>query len=118
MDVYRRLVNRELPRRERACTSKVPFSTRPEARTVAHHGRRADGALQPYRCSYGDHWHLGHRPRRHRLPPVPVGAGPVDTRIPADDGPAWLGREWWADRRRRHIRPRAGDRPWREAWAA
>lgn len=118
MDVYRRLINRDLPRQERACTSKVPFATRVEARALAHGGRRANGALQPYRCPYGEHWHLGHRPRRHGRPLPPRGADEAGPQRLTDDGLAWLGREWWADRRRRHLRPRSDDHPWREAWAA
>ena len=60
-DNYRHFVNRKLPFEERACTSKVPFVTREEARSLARHGRFQDGRLVPYRCPIGDHWHLGHR---------------------------------------------------------
>jgi len=61
---YRTLINRNLPLEERGCTSKVTFSTRVEARSLARRGRRSDGQLDPYHCRYCDFWHLGHR-RRH-----------------------------------------------------
>jgi hypothetical protein len=60
---YRTLINRDLPLVERGCTSKVAFSTRAEARSLARHGRRSNGQLHPYHCRYCDLWHLGHRHR-------------------------------------------------------
>ena len=61
---YRLLVNRDLPLPERGCGSKVPHSTRAEARSFARQGRRANGALRPYRCRWCPGWHLGHRGSR------------------------------------------------------
>jgi len=60
----RTLVNRDLPPVERACTSKVTYFGRREARAAAH-GRHSDGQLRPYHCEFCGLWHLGHR-RRHR----------------------------------------------------
>ncbi len=57
---YRDLINRDLPFRERGCTSKTPFATRAEARAVVRHGRHGDGSVKPYHCRWEDHWHLGH----------------------------------------------------------
>jgi hypothetical protein len=39
----RQLINRDLPLVERACTSKVRFMSRREARTVARHGHVGPG---------------------------------------------------------------------------
>jgi hypothetical protein len=116
MDVYRRLVNRDLPREERACTSKIPFETRIEARAHARDDRRTDGSLRPYRCPFRDHWHVGHKRRR---PPTTSSVGHAAPESPRDTGWSldWLWRDWWEDRRRRHLRPPRLDRPWREAWA-
>jgi hypothetical protein len=61
---YRLYVNRDLPRFERGCASKVPYGTRGEAK-VANRGRRHDGTLKPYHCRFFDHWHLGHPHHRH-----------------------------------------------------
>jgi len=44
---YRLYVNRDLPIRERACTSKAAFTTQHEARHLARHGRHANGQLEP-----------------------------------------------------------------------
>ena len=118
MDVYRRLINRDLPWDERTCTSKVPIGTRTEARSLARDGRRRDGSLCPYHCHLEEHWHLGHRPPRR-----PRSRGndeaPRRRRLPASpSGPDWLSREWWSTRSLRHFRPPRGDLAWREAWAA
>jgi len=118
MDVYRRLINRDLPWEERACTSKVQFVTRDEACSYLRSGRLTAGSrLRPYRCRFADHWHLGHGRRRH---PAGGEAGPRPA--PRDrareEGPGWLAREWWSDRRRRHLRPARVDRSWRGAWAS
>ena len=61
MDAYRLLVNRDLPRRERMCTSKVPFSSRREAASASSHRRGTGGQLSSYHCPYCDQWHLGHK---------------------------------------------------------
>ena len=60
---YRMLINRDLPIEERACTSKVWFVTRTEARQVARHGRRSNGRLESYHCRNCGYWHLGHAHR-------------------------------------------------------
>jgi hypothetical protein len=60
---YRTLINRDLPYVERACTSKVGFVTRGEARQVARHGRRSEGRLESYHCWNCGSWHLGHAHR-------------------------------------------------------
>lgn len=60
---YRTLINRDLPLLERGCTSKAAFESRREARSLARHGRHANGQLHPYHCRYCDLWHLGHRHR-------------------------------------------------------
>jgi len=60
---YRQLINRDLPRVERGCTSKAYFVSRAEARSLSRHGRRQDGAMRPYHCHTCAGWHLGH-PRR------------------------------------------------------
>jgi hypothetical protein len=57
------LINRRLPAVERSCLSKAFFVSRREARSMARNGRRSNGQLKPYRCRYGEHWHLGHRPQ-------------------------------------------------------
>jgi hypothetical protein len=62
---YRRLINRELPRLERSCTSKALFISRREAVSSTRGGHRGDGALHPYHCGHCGSWHLGH-PRRVR----------------------------------------------------
>jgi hypothetical protein len=36
---YHQFINRDLPIWERACTSKVRFESRAEARSLARHGR-------------------------------------------------------------------------------
>ena len=58
---YRDLIDRQLPRIERSCTSKVAYAARREAASYARHGRHQDGSLRPYHCTYCDGWHLGHR---------------------------------------------------------
>jgi hypothetical protein len=58
---YRQLVNRDLPRVERGCTSKAIFVSRGEARSSARRNRRNDGAQHPYHCRFCNWWHLGHR---------------------------------------------------------
>ena len=48
--------------RHHACGRKTPFSSRGEARhTVRIHQRNLGGGkVTPYRCPFGDHWHIGH----------------------------------------------------------
>jgi hypothetical protein len=58
------MVNRSMPFIERSCLSKALFISQREARSVVRHGRHQDGSVQPYRCRFADHWHLGHRRRR------------------------------------------------------
>ena len=70
MDEYRLLINRDLSLRERTCGSKAAYVSRGEARTLARHGRRADGQVAPYRCPFCDLWHLGHSRRRHKPTPI------------------------------------------------
>lgn len=57
---YRQLINRDLPRIERGCTSKALYISRREARSMGRHGRRQDGAMRPYHCGWCGGWHLGH----------------------------------------------------------
>lgn len=117
MDVYRRLINRDLPWEERACTSKACFVTRDEARSYLRSGALTAGsAMKAYRCRFCRQWHLGHRPRR-RGGAAPVAPPPRRQVRREDGGATWITREWWADRSRRHLRPSRTDRAWRDAWA-
>ena len=117
MDAYRRVINRELPFEERSCSSKVQFVTRDEARSYLRSGRRTAGsALKAYRCRFGSHWHLGHHRSRHPSEGADEAAPTLRSAV-RDDGNGWLSREWWSDRRRRHLRPACSDRSWRDAWA-
>ena len=61
---YHLFINRDLPIRERACTSKAVFFSRREAKSVTRQRRIAPG-LKPYHCRWCDRWHLGHARRRH-----------------------------------------------------
>jgi hypothetical protein len=61
---YMDFVNRELPLVERGCLSKAAYVSRREARAVTRHGRRFNGQLAPYHCTWCNLWHLGHRRRR------------------------------------------------------
>ena len=117
VDVYRRLVNRDLPWVERTCTSKVPIGTRTEARAQARDGRRSDGSLRPYHCHLEEHWHLAHRRHWHPSMNVDDITAPRRRRPAVPVGPDWLSREWWSTRPLRHFRPPRSDRSWREAWA-
>ena len=63
---YRQFINRDLPRVERACTSKALFLSRNEARSLVRTGRHNDGQVKPYHCRHCDGWHLGHRRPRHQ----------------------------------------------------
>jgi hypothetical protein len=63
MDAYRLLIDRDLPHRERECTSKATFGSRREAKHLARDGKHADGRVSAYRCSFCGLWHLGHRRR-------------------------------------------------------
>jgi hypothetical protein len=63
---YRQFVNRDLPLRDRGCTSKATYVSRGEAKSLVRHGRQGYAGLHPYRCRYCDGWHLGHaRGSRH-----------------------------------------------------
>ena len=62
---YRQFINRNLPLRERACSSKAVFVSRREAKSLVRHGRHSYAGLKPYRCQWCDGWHLGHAPRAH-----------------------------------------------------
>ncbi len=44
------------------CKGKVPFSSRFSAeRSLANHRDSKDAPdLHAYRCTFGDHWHIGH----------------------------------------------------------
>lgn len=61
---YHQFINRDLPMRERACTSKSVFFSRREAKAVTRNPRIGPG-LKAYHCRWCDHWHLGHARRRH-----------------------------------------------------
>jgi hypothetical protein len=57
-------------RRTRSCEKKTAYLTR-EAANAARLDRVATGTipadlLHVYRCSFGDHFHLGHKSRRYR----------------------------------------------------
>ncbi|MEX0629313.1 MAG: hypothetical protein WEE67_02635 [Chloroflexota bacterium] len=60
---YHQCINRNLPLRERGCTSKVMFLSRREARSI---GRQAWVSSSPrrYHCRWCDGWHLGYRRRQ------------------------------------------------------
>ena len=62
---YHQFINRDLPPRERGCTSKVRFISRGEAKCVTRQPWASSG-LKPYHCRYCDNWHLGHNRRRPR----------------------------------------------------
>ena len=57
---YRQFINRNLPLLERGCTSKALFTSRREARSLVHNGRRSYGVLKAYHCWSCGGWHLGH----------------------------------------------------------
>jgi hypothetical protein len=42
------------------CERKVPFESKAHALNARQH--MSDSGLHPYKCPYGNHWHLG----RHR----------------------------------------------------
>lgn len=46
------------------CNGKVAFSHRDKAeRNIRRHRDSKDAPeLHAYRCSFGDHWHIGHQP--------------------------------------------------------
>ena len=56
MKGYTSFVNRDLPLREKGCTSKIPYVSRREATTTT----RRQESVKPYRCRFADHWHVGH----------------------------------------------------------
>ena len=56
---YHQFINRDLPPRERGCTSKAMFLSRREARSISRQPWASSG-LKPYRCRWCDGWHLGH----------------------------------------------------------
>lgn len=62
---YTLLVERPTNRVERACSWKIPYASRRDARARARGGRHQDGTLRPYHCQFCDGWHLGHARRRH-----------------------------------------------------
>ena len=41
------------------CSGKEPFLTFDRARAVAKRVRRRRSAMQPYKCPFCQHWHLG-----------------------------------------------------------
>ena len=53
--------------RNRTCTGKTPHPTRNDAIHAATERQRNYGATRNatnvYKCPYGDHWHVGHKPR-------------------------------------------------------
>jgi len=59
--IYRQLINRDLPRVDRGCTSKAVYISRQEARAYARRNRHSDGSVHPYHCRSCDWWQLGHR---------------------------------------------------------
>lgn len=65
--LYRQFINRDLPLRDRGCSSKAVFLSRREAKNVSRHGRGQDGSLRPYHCHWCDWWHIGHKRQAHPL---------------------------------------------------
>ena len=56
MKGYASFINRDLPLREKACTSKIPYVSRREATTTT----RRQESVKPYRCGSCGLWHVGH----------------------------------------------------------
>lgn len=56
--------------RARECTGKVAYDTKEAALALSAGRRRRFGAplwtVDVYRCRWGAHWHVGHKPRRRR----------------------------------------------------
>lgn len=52
---------------ESSCQGKKQYLNKREAK-AALRALKSYGAkgVEPYRCAYGDHWHLGHRPGAER----------------------------------------------------
>jgi hypothetical protein len=59
---YRTFINRDLPMQDRGCGSKAVFISRREAKSFVRRGGYP--GLEPYRCRFCPHWHVGHRRRR------------------------------------------------------
>lgn len=51
-----------------SCTSKVPYMTRAEAKTIAKRtgDKFGGGKVEAYPCTYADHWHVGHATSKKR----------------------------------------------------
>jgi len=53
--------------RRKACTGKIRHATFADAIAAARSLYRASGQyLTPYRCRFGQHYHIGHMPARMR----------------------------------------------------
>ena len=47
---------------DRACERKKRYSNKNIARLKAHHASQKTGeAIEPYKCHYAKHWHIGHQ---------------------------------------------------------
>ena len=54
---YLSFINRDLPLREKVCTSKIPYVSRREATTTT----QRQESVKPYRCQFCTSWHVGHQ---------------------------------------------------------
>ena len=57
MKQYLSFINRDLPLREKACLSKIPYVSRREAVTTT----RRQESVKPYHCWSCGLWHVGHQ---------------------------------------------------------
>lgn len=51
--------------RRKACTGKEPYPDRVNAAQAAKRSSQATHTtIWPYKCEFGNHWHIGHPPAR------------------------------------------------------
>ncbi len=54
-------------KRRKSCKGKVRYTTRQEAINAAFLiTQQAGSNLAAYHCRFGDHWHIGHTPKKIR----------------------------------------------------
>ena len=53
-------------RRRRECGDKHHYADEAEALEAARRRAKAGHRVEPYKCQFGPHWHIGHRPRKVR----------------------------------------------------